>query len=289
MKAPPGMSARVDRLLRGDAQTADLDRIFLWLREAPFGLNAVKDVGDFAAHFGERKMGRTWSHANNHFDALRAHIALEGFGKADVEIIKKGALAAFNLAEPIAIKKITGISPKKSKALLSQITDKLEHFDISSKKIQADLSDYEKTFLKNFLGVVPGNPVFTQKQLIDELYFLLLKSKLIEVHDKSKLLSQSDLVAAYAITKMNGCKINIDTDVFAILSMGIDYTRQELIVWSGVRISLGEMGAPTFAFPIFRTSCNVDDWIDRELIDAPESPTEAIEFEIEKRRISPVT
>src|SRR6185437_10448458 len=70
MEVPDEIRARTKRLLEGRANSHDLDRLFLWLREKPYGYWIVKEIGDFAAHWEERGKGITFQHATRMFRAI---------------------------------------------------------------------------------------------------------------------------------------------------------------------------------------------------------------------------
>lgn len=259
MSVPEEVHVRVIRLLNGEARATDFDRLFLWMRENSCGRQSVRDLGDFAAHWSEREQGLTWEHATKYFDALRAHIEVEILKNCDLDLIKRGAVAAFFLDSPESVKQNTGINKQAAQQIINKACSKITGIDYDLKIIQGNFSKKEITFLKRYIGLAPTEQVFSQDDICDDLIFVLKSHNIINDSMVNSINSQKELISAYAITKMHGAKIKYSTDELINLKMGkLD---NNLMIWAEMKISVGYPGTPLFCFPIFRTTCKHQDWI----------------------------
>jgi hypothetical protein len=68
------LQRRVQRLLRGDRRSDDLDRIFLSLRERSYGRASIREIGDFVAHRDKREKGLVTEKVRDIFTSFEAWI-----------------------------------------------------------------------------------------------------------------------------------------------------------------------------------------------------------------------
>lgn len=261
------ITLRLQRVLNGSRNVEDLNRIFNWLRFRSHGEQAIKEIGDFAAHQERRDQGITWKRASDIFHNARLFL---GVVEADqkgqhLELTKeqfgRSLRASLELLGPAEIKNGTGFGMKKARQLVASVVAK------AGTKSSPPATAEENRVVDYAARRFSPEPVLTQESLIASLSAVLTKEHLIEPGDRPRLEAQSDYITVYAISIMHLCEVDLGGGDTGILEAGV--TPEGLLIL-GARMDKVLASQPSLGMgtPLFTTSCRAEDWCER----SPDAP-----------------
>lgn len=123
---PTELRQRVERYIRGDCRVADLDRMFLGLRDRCYGLNSIREIGDFVAHRDQREKGPVTDKVRDIQLSLESWLH-QGEGRfPDLAKAKRISAANLRTATDEQLTERFGLRREVVKSVLSRAIRKLE-------------------------------------------------------------------------------------------------------------------------------------------------------------------
>lgn len=256
------LRVRIARLISGEMQVDDLNRVMLWLRDRSFGRHTVRDVGDFAAHSEERNRGLVTDEIRYlaaSFDLLLeakyGNIAIDKLPSHLPEIVR-GTIVRMDAD---ALRQKTGLSAKDARRVLDASLRKYKK-DESGILVLADT--LESTELKVLeLGVTAVvKPIFTSNRLWTDFIFVLTKNDLLQAKEIDSFGSVRPLFMLFTVWAMHRCKIILPSGREAYLEAASD--KGSLVVRQ-VHLRPRSDGTPIYlSTRIFDAELEVSKWCD---------------------------
>jgi len=206
------LQRRVVRLTRGERRTADLDRLFLGLRERAYGRASVREIGDFVAHRGQREKGPVTTRVRDIF------ISFENWTRGllgqvpTLDVVKRVAAANLRIVTDEQLQARLALRRKVVTSVLQQGFQKLEH--------GGQLTDRERLIINYLGGAFIWNQTFTDTEVLSDLVFVLLKHKLLHDDDRMAFEKIASFLTLYVLTLMHGSTVLLDGGTRAELSAG---------------------------------------------------------------------
>lgn len=269
---PTELRQRVERYLRGDCRVADLDRIFLGLRDRCHGLASIREIGDFVAHRDQREKGAVT-------DTVRdIHLSLDswlhqGEGRfPDLAKAKRICAANLRTATDAQLGARLGLRREVVKSVLTQAIKKIEanRFEKVTKREQA---------VFNYLaGAFIWNPAFTDEQVGGDLAAFLTKTGALRPEERAAFDANHDFLALYVTALMHDSAVVMDDGSRFELFAGFDNDQRRIEVKA--RIELAGWGKRVTApVCIFWTSLIGTDHCSDDLAAIPGKWSGAIEID----------
>lgn len=221
---PTELRKRVERYLRGDCRVADLDRIFLGLRDRCHGLASIREIGDFVAHRDQREKGAVT-------DTVRdIHLSLDswlhqGEGRfPDLAKAKRICAANLRTATDAQLDARLGLRRELVRSVLAQAIRKMEadRFEKVTKREQA---------VFNYLaGAFIWNPAFTDEQVGGDLAALLTKAGALRPEERAAFDANHDFLALYVTALMHDSAVVMDDGSRFELFAGFDNDQRRIEV-----------------------------------------------------------
>lgn len=262
------LQRRVERLIRGERRTEDLDRLYLGLRERAFGKASVREIGDFVAHRSEREKGAVTARVRDVFVSLHSWArGLMGHIPSLPEL-RKVAAANLRIATDAQLQNRLALRRQVVASVLEQGIRKLE----AGKRP----TDREARVI-NYLGsAFIWNQAFTANEVLTDLVHVLGQHKLLRAPVKESFSAIAPFLALYVITLMHGSAIMLEDDQRAELFATHNNERRFLEVKA--RLIVTDFTKPLIApVCIFWTELEADRWCAsdlREHVDAWNGPLE---------------
>lgn len=259
MAAPEELYIQVERLLAGSYSAQGLDRIFLYLRERPFGRWAVKEVGDFVGHWAGRNVGKAHDYAKHFVAAARFHLDLTGSNVGDLA----GLIAA--LRGTARQENPAGPNGKLERAIV-----KIEGFDSATRTIiGSTLTSGDWKVVDYFANRLISRPMFAPQQVVKEMGELLCKQGIIDESDLPALERATDYISVYVVSKMHKADIDLGNGVMATFRATLKVHEGKIGVLAQGPLSDSK---PMFIrMPAFVTGCAPAQWCHPDLIAIPAS------------------
>jgi hypothetical protein len=252
---------RFERVLSGGRKSEDLTKIFSFLRANSHGIECIREVGHFAAHQeGLRNQGITWKRAGHIFHNARFFIALNNLKKPREHLImhkRQYALsinASLELIGPSRIRQTFQLSMEKARKVLASAIEKKILADEGRPQV---FSDQEIELLRFVSARFISEPVFTQEILMESLFKVAVKERLMEPRHKPRLLAQSDFIAVYVISIMHSIEVEIGAGGKILLVASVSNGLLNVAARMENVLDMVSIGTP-----MFMTSCKAAEWAD---------------------------
>ena len=251
----------MQRLLAGARKEVDLGRIFSWARFVSHGSKAVQDIGHFCAHKEDRDDGITWQAA-----ATFCHVAaIMRLALYDAETLKSALQLQLRIVGPGGTKKHFRLKYKEAKRMLNGICEKIKMANLNTLELTSPFTTTEDHMFKTLksLFAIP-TPAFSQEDLISGLINCLTKEHVLEPDEAREMWKLTELVAAFAISLMHQCVIDVGNGRTARLTAFPRSASSDVIV---IKVLCPvPTGSARFAGTIFTSTCRAEDWFDTSLL-----------------------
>lgn len=236
---PTELRQRVGRYLRGDRRVADLDRIFLGLRDRCYGLATIREIGDFVAHRDQREKGPVTDKVRDIQLSLESWLR-QGEGRfPDLAAAKRISAANLRTATDAQLAARLGLRRDVVKSVLAQAIKKMEG-DRFEKVTQR-----EKSVFNYLAGAFVWNPAFTDEQVVEDLASVLMKAGALLKEEREAFDAGSAFLALYVIALMHDSAIVMEDGSRFELVAGFANSENRLEVKA--RIELPGWGKPVTA------------------------------------------
>lgn len=227
---------RVNRLIHSEHRTEDLDRIFLGVRERTYGRSAVRDIGDFVAHRGQRDSGLSTRVVRDIATSARIWISgLSNPRQLTLNDALTAATANVKLATDPQIKAGTGLARSKAEATLKRAIAKVQE--------GRQISDEEAVVLEYLGNRFVWNPAITDESLCADLRFVLLKNDLLDAAESVSFEASKTFLALYVIALLHGSAAVLQDGTKADLRLGVIDRGEHLAIKA--QIPIEGLGKPT--------------------------------------------
>lgn len=253
---------RVARLLRGERQTTDLDRLFVDLRMSQPGRASVQEIGHFAAHRNERDMGISHTRANAIQTSARIwYRQLDGI-QPTVDELRDAGCANLTIIPEEQIRLKLGIPRQTAR----------QSFSKGIKKLKAErLLKARELEIVNFFGLsMMWQIAFDDSTLLSDFMELLILEGSLTMAEKPKFENLSTFVSLYALAIMHGAKLKMADEEMTQLRLAA--SESEGLLRIKADIPLSKLGKPvTISVPIFETSLLAATYCDPSVLTFRES------------------
>lgn len=240
---------RVARLLRGERNVSDLDRLFADLRFKSCGKEVVREVGDFAAHRAKRDKGVVMRRVEDMQTGAGAWVRQMAGQVPTLDEARRVAEANLRIASEERIRDVLGLSHQQANTHYRK-ADRLLAEGKRPKGRQADVFNY-------LAGHFIWETAFTDASLMDDFASCLLQVGALSETDRLRFNECSEFVAMYALSIMHGSKIVLPGGGKAPLRLR---TREETgTLRIQANIPVDNVGKPVFcAVSVFETSLDAE-------------------------------
>ncbi len=195
---------RVQRYIQGDCRVADLDRIFLGLREHCYGLASVREIGDFVAHRNQREKGPVTDKIRDIQLSLESWLN-QGEGRfPDLAAAKRISAANLRTATDAQLDARLNLRREVVKSALNQAIKKME-----SDRFE-NLTQRERAVFNYLAGAFIWNPAFTDEQVVEDLAALLIKSGALLKEERDALDANQAFLTLYVTALMHDSTVVMD-------------------------------------------------------------------------------
>jgi hypothetical protein len=255
---------RVGRLMRGDRNVTDLDRLFADLRFADPGRPTVTEIGDFAAHREERNKGIAMRRASDIQISARIWVR-QHFGIVpSIEDARAAGFANLKIATDEQIRRQLGTNRQVARSQFIQGLKQLERGQMPSAKQKAAVDYLGGSFVWQF--------AFDDATLAGEFADVLIESGALAASDRDAFIGIAPFFALHAITLMHGARLELPDRQFAPLRAVVRAETGTLRVVADVPVE--NFGKPIGCIvTIFETGLAAADHCDVEL---PGDPLTAV-------------
>lgn len=266
------LKRRVDRLLRGERRTEDLDRLYLGLRERAFGRASVREIGDFVAHRSEREKGPVTARVRDIFVSLHSWArGLMGYVPSLPEL-RKVAAANLRIATDVQLQNRLALRRQVVTSVLEQGIRKLEAGKRPTER---------EARVVNYLGsAFIWNQAFTADEVVSDLVLVLVQHKLLRSSDTESFGEIATFLALYVITLMHGSAITLGNGERAELFA--THNNKQRFLEVKAQLIVTDFAKPLIApVCIFWTELDADRWCSSALRKNIEAWTGPLEIDAE--------
>jgi hypothetical protein len=257
---------RVARLLRGERQTTDLDRLFADLRMSNPGRASVQEIGHFAAHRGERDIGISHGRANAIQTSARIwYRQIDGI-QPSINDLRDAGLANLSIMPDEQIRMKLGISHQTAQQSFTKGINKLE----AGQRLKA-----RELEIVNLFGFsMMWQFAFEESTLLSDFMYLLIIEGSLSASVKPQFENLSKFVSLYALAIMHGAKLKMADGKMTQLRLDISETDGLLRIKADIPIST--VSKPlTVSVPLFVTSLPAATYCDPILLASRHNPIPA--------------
>lgn len=267
---------RVERYLRGDRRVADLDRIFLGLRDRCYGLPSIREIGDFVAHRDQREKGPVTSKVRDIQLSLESWLAQMDGRMPDLPAAKRISAANLRTATDEQLDARLGVRREVAKSVLAQAIRKLETNRFEK------LTSRELAVFNYLATAFVWNPAFTDRQVADDLEKILIKAGALDKNERDAFAAGEAFLALYVTALMHGSSVIMEDGSRFDLVAGFANDQNRIEVKA--RIELAGWSKPVTApVCIFWTSLLGSDNCSEALAAAPGSWNGTLEISSDGR------
>lgn len=207
---------RVERYIRSDRRVADLDRMFLGLRDRCYGLASIREIGDFVAHRDQREKGPVTDTVRDIQLSLESWLR-QGEGKApDLPLAKRISAANLRTATDVQLAQRLGLRREVVKSVLAQAISKMEADRFEK------VTDRERNVFNYLAGAFIWNPAFTDEQVANDLASVLTKSGALRLDEREAFDAGRPFLALYVTALMHDSVVIMDDGARFDLVAGFD-------------------------------------------------------------------
>jgi hypothetical protein len=241
---------RARRLVAGDYQLVDLDRLFLGLRDRSGGRACFREVGDFVAHRDTREKGIVSQVGKDVFTSVDVwSLTMRGITPTFADVTR-AAHANLRVATNEQLKARCGCNREAARSRLKNALTKIER--------GASLTASELQVLEYLGNTFIWRPAFSSEQLFREFTEVLIQNKMIGQLDRAKLAALEVFLTLYALALMHGSSITLENGHKAKLYAG--YSNRDRLLEVKVEIVFNELVKPLMApICLFLTNLKPDD------------------------------
>ena len=263
---------RVERFVRGDRRVADLDRIFLSLRERCYGLASIREIGDFVAHRDQREKGPVTDAVRDIQLSLESWLR-QGEGKVpDLALCKRISAANLRISTDAQLDERLGLRRELVKSVLAQAISKME------KDRFEKVTERERKVFDYLAGAFIWNPAFTDERVMADLTCVLTKSGALRADETDALKAGSTFLTLYVTALMHDSAVVMDDGARFDLVAGFDNDERRIEVKA--RIDLPGWGKKVLApVCVFWTGLLGTEHCSKDLIAAPADWSGAIDID----------
>lgn len=276
---PNELRQRVERFIGGDRRVADLDRIFLGLRDRCYGFASIREIGDFVAHRDQREKGPVTDKVKDIHLSLISWLRQGEGSFPDLPLAKRISAANLRTATDDQLNARFGVRRAVVKSVLAQAIKKMEadRFD--------KVTQRERGVFNYLAGAFVWNPAFTDEQVGDDLATVLMKAGALKPEERAGFDGNHDFLALYVTALMHECAVVMNDGSRFYLVAGFDNDQRRIEVKA--RIELAGWGKPVTApVCIFWTRLIGTEHCTDELAATPGAWSGAIELDASGRLAS---
>lgn len=192
-------SRRVARMIRGERNVTDLDRLFADLRFADPGRETVREIGDFAAHRTERDKGIVLKRAGDMQTSARIWLRQQRGIMPSIEDARSAGAANLNIASDEQIRNRLNASRQQARALFVQGMNKLAAGNPIGKKEHAAVNWLGTSFI--WLNA------FDDDRLVEDLADVLTEGGALAISDRGAFWACGPFITLHALTLMHGARL----------------------------------------------------------------------------------
>lgn len=201
---PTELRLRVERYIRGDCRVADLDRIFLALRDRCYGLASIREIGDFVAHRDQREKGPVTDKVRDIQLSLESWLN-QGEGRfPDLAAAKRISAANLRTTTDAQLTQRLGLRRAVVQSVLAQAIRKME--DDRFEKV----TQREKRVFNYLAGAFVWNPAFTDEQVAEDLANVLVKAGALFKNERDAFDAHRVFLALYVTALMHDSAVVMD-------------------------------------------------------------------------------
>lgn len=236
---PTELRQRVERYIHGDCRVADLDRIFLGLRDRCYGLASIREIGDFVAHRNQREKGPVTDKVRDIQLSLESWLNQGECRLPDLAAAKRISAANLRIATDAQLAQRLGLRRDVVKSVLAQAIKKMEG-DLFGKLTQRE------TAVFNYLaGTFIWNPAFTDEQVTEDLSTVLVKAGVLHEEERAAFDLNHAFLALYVTALMHDSVVVMEDGTRFDLVAG--FANNENRIEVKARIELDGWGKPVTA------------------------------------------
>jgi hypothetical protein len=203
------LEGRVDRLLRGERRTDDLDRLYLGLRDRAFGRASVREIGDFVAHREQREKGPVTNRVRDIFISLESWVrGVEG-QLPTIPELRKVAAANLRIATDTQLQTRVALRRQTASSVLEQGIRKLEKGIYPTPRERRVIDYLGSAFI--------WNQAFTAAEAGAELIQVLRQHRLLRAEGAADFEAAFPFLALYVVTLMHGSTVLMENEARAEL------------------------------------------------------------------------
>jgi hypothetical protein len=293
MTLHPSLRPRVERLLRGEFQSEDLTRLFLAVRERNDGRESVKEVGDFAAHQGEKYKGIVTREVRDFFTVIRFQHPLNVAKSALSMPANAGDYfyAAFRRLDSKVLRADTGLPRLEAQELLPSIIAKLHTNLDGTVAITRDYTPKEIDLVQCLLRRIVVKPAFTANRLFDDFRAALRLNCLLLHGEEKTFRSLFATIALYTVSLMHKSTIDLGDGTYIALAASTHWGK--IAVQSHIQMPADPQvnGTVLIASNIFETELDPNAYCEPDLLPPLWSSNEPWPFGVEvnaNRKLAPL-
>jgi len=247
------LKARMSRLLSGDFPADDITKLYAGLRAASYGCMSFREIADFAAHPDLREKGPVTQVVRDLITTFTPLLdrAL-GSQNPPIEKLLDRVVSNFRMATDEQLFRICGLSRSATKKIV----------DVGLAKMRKGegelLTSVEGTVLSGLGDRLIWNPVFRGDEIFADFRTVMLKNKILEQRDASKLDAARDLILLHAIVTMHGTAYVLENGMRGELQAGIENKTGHLEVTAAISFK-------DFSNPVNMNPCVVWTGLDSQL------------------------
>ena len=225
--------------MRGDLRVADLDRIFLGLRERSFGHASIREIGDFVAHRDQREKGPVTEKARDIQLSLESWLRQRDGRFPDLPRAKLISAANLRTATDEQLDERLGLRREVVKSVLAQAVRKMEmdRFD--------KVTSREQKVFNYLAGAFIWNPAFTDRQVADDLATVLVKAGAMRLDEQAAFDANRTFLALYVTALMHDSAVVMEDGARFDLVAGFNNDQGRIEVKA--RLDLPGWGKPVTA------------------------------------------
>lgn len=206
-------SRRLARLLRGERNVTDLDRLFADLRFAEPGRLTVREIGDFAAHRAERDKGIAMKRAGDLQTSARIWTRQQLGTVPSIDEARAAGMANLNIVTEVQIRDRLKVSRQQARGLFIQGMNKLAAGKDVGKKERAAVNWLGTSFI--WLNA------FDDNLLVQDLAEVLIDTGAMSVAERDPFLECGPFIALHALTLMHGARLLLPDGEYAPLRIAV--------------------------------------------------------------------